>query len=75
MFDSTILISLVTDRMPFGKYKGYFLCDIPVHYLEWMSSQGFAQNKLGMQLSTLFEIKTNGLEHLLKPIKKEYQKK
>ncbi len=55
--------------MPYGKYKGTLICDIPVHYLEWMHGQGFPQGSLGMMLHTIFEIKTNGLDHLLIPLR------
>ncbi|MFM6984345.1 MAG: DUF3820 family protein [Chitinophagaceae bacterium] len=68
--DHSILIDLVTVKMPFGKYKDRLLCDLPVSYLEWMHGKGFPKNKLGMQLHTIYEIKINGLEELLKPLKK-----
>lgn len=67
--DPNILLDLVKTRMPYGKYKDVLLCDIPVHYLEWLHSKGFPKGKLGMQLSTIYEIKINGLEALLKPLK------
>ncbi len=67
--DHEILISLVKAKMPFGKYKGRTLCDLPVSYLEWFSAKGFPQGKLGMQLSTLYEIKLNGLEEILIKLK------
>lgn len=61
---------LVLVRMPFGKYKNRVLCDLPVSYLEWFKRNGgFPNGKLGMQLATLYEIKINGLEELLEPIK------
>jgi uncharacterized protein len=65
------LIELTNTRMPFGKYKGRFLCDLPEPYLVWFHQQGFPQGKLGMQLSAIFEIKVNGLEYLLKPLKQQ----
>lgn len=65
-----LLIDLVTMKMPYGKYKGYTLCDIPEYYLVWMHGKGFPEGKLGMLLSTLYEIKLNGLEYLLTKIKK-----
>lgn len=68
--DSNILLSLVRMRMPFGKYKGIVLCNLPVSYLEWFAKKGFPPGKLGMQLATLYEIKINGLEYLLNPLKK-----
>ena len=67
--DPTILIQLVQMQMPFGKYKGRILCDLPVSYLEWFNRKGFPKGKLGMLLQTLFEIKLNGLDKLLDPIK------
>jgi uncharacterized protein (DUF3820 family) len=68
--DGEILISLTKTKMPFGRYNNVLLCDLPVSYLEWFSRNGFPQGKLGMQLQTIYEIKLNGLEYLLKPIKK-----
>jgi uncharacterized protein len=68
--DPTILTGLVTTPMPFGKYKGTLLCDIPVFYLEWFKRKGFPKGKLGQQLETLYEIKINGLEYLLQNLKK-----
>lgn len=65
-----ILIQLVKTEMPFGKYKGTILCNIPVSYLEWFKRKGFPKGKLGRQLETLYEIKINGLEYLLEPLKK-----
>ena len=56
--------------MPFWKYKGRKLCDLPTYYLEWFSAKGFPEGKLGMQLATLFEIKTNGLEEILVNLKR-----
>ncbi|SFH20752.1 DUF3820 family protein [Pontibacter chinhatensis] len=69
--NSSILQELVLHRMPFGKYKDTLLCDLPVSYLEWFASKGFPPGKLGMQLATMFEIKTNGLEYLLVPLKRQ----
>lgn len=68
--DPEILYKIVTEKMPFGKYKDTIICDLPVYYLEWFAKQGFPKGKLGMMLSTIFEIKTNGLEYLLQPLKK-----
>jgi hypothetical protein len=65
-----LLLELVKMKMPFGKYKGTTLCYIPVSYLEWFNRKGFPEGKLGILLTTLYEIKMNGLEHLLEPLKK-----
>ena len=68
--DSEMLTTLVSMPMPFGKYKGTLLCDLPVPYLEWFHREGFPKGKLGMLLATIYEIKINGLEQLLEPLKK-----
>jgi len=67
--DSNILIELVKTPMPFGKYKGTLISDLPVYYLEWLHSRGMPPGKLGMLLSTAFEIKTNGLSAILLKVK------
>lgn len=65
-----LLKELVTMKMPFGKYQGRLLCDLPEYYLAWYHSKGFPAGKLGMLLHTLYEIKLNGLEYLLQPLKR-----
>lgn len=65
-----VLIDIVQMRMPYGKYKGTIIADIPVSYLEWMAGKGFTKDKLGMMLSTVFEIKTNGLSDILYKVKR-----
>ncbi len=65
-----MLIDLVRIRMPFGKYKNRILCDLPETYLAWFNRKGFPPGKIGVLLSALYEIKLNGLEYLLKPIRK-----
>ena len=72
--NQTILLELISHRMPFGKYKGTLLYQLPVSYLEWFHSKGFPQGKLGMQLHTIYEIKVNGLEHLLQPLNQSGRK-
>lgn len=69
--NSELLLSLVRMKMPFGKYKGTVLCYLPVSYLEWFAKKGFPSGTLGMMLATLYEIKINGLEYLLEPLKKK----
>jgi uncharacterized protein (DUF3820 family) len=64
-----LLTDLVTMKMPFGKYKDKLLCDLPESYLIWFHSQGFPPGKLGELLGTMYEIRLNGLEYLLKPIR------
>lgn len=68
--DKQILMNLISYRMPFGKYKGTFICDLPEHYLVWFKSKGFPEGKLGMLLHTMYEIRLNGLEDLIKQLRK-----
>jgi len=68
--DPGLLIELVKMKMPFGKYKDRILCDLPVSYLEWFKQKDFPKGKLGVLLETLYEIKINGLEYLLQPLKR-----
>jgi len=65
-----ILNELVSISMPYGKYKGKLICDLPEFYLVWYESNGFPQGKIGILLATMYEIKLNGLEYLLKPLRK-----
>jgi uncharacterized protein len=65
-----LLVQLVNMKMPFGKYKDTLLCNLPVSYLEWFNRKGFPKGKLGVLLGTIYEIKINGLEGLLEPLKK-----
>ena len=69
--DREILKKLVAMKMPFGKYKGTILCNLPVTYLEWFARKGFPPGNMGMLLSTLYEIKINGLMYLLEPLKNQ----
>ena len=66
-----VLRALVTTRMPYGKYKNRLLCDLPEPYLSWYHAKGFPKGKMGKLLSTIYEIKLNGLEYLLKPLKEK----
>lgn len=68
--DPQLLLQLVKMQMPFGKYKGTVLCNLPVSYLEWFQRKGFPKGKLGVLLEVLYEIRLNGLEYLLEPLKK-----
>ncbi|PKP36510.1 MAG: hypothetical protein CVT98_07710 [Bacteroidetes bacterium HGW-Bacteroidetes-15] len=66
-FNKNALIELVTTKMPYGKFKGRRLCDLPEFYIVWYHRKGFPPGKLGALLHTMYEIKLNGLEYLLKP--------
>ena len=62
------LLDLANMKMPFGKFKGRYLVDLPEHYIIWYKNKGFPPGKLGEQLGTIYEIKVNGLEHLIRPL-------
>lgn len=62
------LLDAIQQTMPFGKYQGRKLLELPEPYLVWFHRQGFPNNKLGQQLALMYEIKVNGLEGMLKPL-------
>jgi len=70
MFEKQDLVKLAKREMPFGKYKGRRLIDLPEPYLLWFARQGFPQGELGDLLALALEIKSNGLEHLIQPLKR-----
>jgi uncharacterized protein len=61
---------LVTRVMPYGKYKGRVIADLPGHYLNWFASQGFPPGEIGRLLALMQEIDHNGLKPLLEPLRK-----
>jgi len=64
------LVEAINQTMPFGKYAGRKLLQLPEPYLVWFHSNGFPEGKLGRQLALMYEIKLNGLESMLKPLLK-----
>ncbi|MDY7218689.1 DUF3820 family protein [Denitrificimonas sp. JX-1] len=60
---------LVTIRMPFGKYQGRLIADLPGQYLNWFARKGFPKNDLGRLLELMHEIDHNGLSDLLTPLR------
>lgn len=71
MIESTALVKLANTRMPFGKFKGRLLMDLPGPYLSWMAKEGFPAGELGELLQLMNEIDMNGLKYLLLPLKDE----
>ena len=61
---------LVTRQMPFGKYKGRLLADLPGNYLAWFAREGFPKGELGRLLALMLELDHNGLAHLLTPLRR-----
>jgi hypothetical protein len=70
MFEKQDLISIANMPMPFGKYRGRPLVDLPEDYLLWFAKKGWPEGKLGQLLALTLEIKTNGLEPVLEPLKR-----
>ena len=64
--DKAEFIKLSITRMPYGKYKGLRLVDLPERYLVWFSQKGFPHGSLGKMLRAVYEIKRNGLEYLFR---------
>lgn len=65
------LQKLVTWTMPYGKYQGRRIADLPGHYLHWFAREGFPAGELGRLLALMHEIDHNGLSHLLTPLRPE----
>lgn len=63
------LKKIATMKMPFGKYAGRTLLDLPEPYICWFEKKGYPNGELGVLLKTLYEIKLNGLESLLTPLR------
>jgi uncharacterized protein (DUF3820 family) len=68
-YEHNELLELAGARMPFGKYQGRRLIDLPESYLVWFSGQGFPVGRLGRMLQAVYEIKLNGLEFLFDPLR------
>ena len=65
------LIKIANMKMPFGRFKGLALIDLPEPYVVWFYNQGFPEGELGRLLAQLYEIKANGLEHLFEPLREK----
>ena len=71
MFDPEFLVRLANARMPFGKYSGRLLIDLPEAYVVWFSNKGWPEGELGLMLASLYDIKANGLEGVVRPLVRE----
>ena len=70
--DKQFLIDLAKMKMPYGKYKGRYLIDLPEYYLIWYKNKGFPNGKIGKQLESVYEIQLNGLEDIVRQVRKRY---
>lgn len=68
--DPRMLLRLAGTRMPFGKYEGRLLIDLPESYLSWFARKGFPEGELGIMLESIYEIRANGLGYLLEPLRR-----
>jgi uncharacterized protein (DUF3820 family) len=68
------LIKLAHTKMPFGKYSGRHLIDLPEYYVVWYHNKGFPKGELGLQLQLVYELKLNGLEDLIRNIRRQNPK-
>lgn len=66
------LIDAINQTMPFGKYRGRKLLELPEPYLVWFHARGFPPGRLGEQLALIYEVKLNGLELMLQPLLKSH---
>jgi hypothetical protein len=66
--DPRILVELANARMPFGRFSGKRLLELPEGYLVWFQQRGWPPGRLGEQMAAILEIKHNGLAHLLEPL-------
>lgn len=64
-----LLEILANTKMPYGKYKGTFLIELPEHYIVWYNNKGFPKGKLGDMLRLVYEIQLNGLEDLVRKLR------
>lgn len=65
------LLKIANMQMPFGKFKGWTLIDLPEPYVVWFHKEGFPGGELGRLLAQVYEIKVNGLEYLFTPLKNQ----
>lgn len=66
------LLDLAKAKMPFGKFKDSYLINLPEAYLVWFKNQGFPKGKLGQQMASVYELKLNGLEDIVRKIQRDF---
>jgi uncharacterized protein (DUF3820 family) len=68
------LIKLANYKMPFGRYAGTVLVDLPEAYVNWFNNKGYPKGEIGRLLAIVYEVKVNGLEYLFKPLRGSEEK-
>ncbi|MCB0462476.1 MAG: DUF3820 family protein [Flavobacteriaceae bacterium] len=64
------LLKLANTKMPYGKYEGRYMIDLPEYYVVWYKNKGFPKGQIGEMLATVYELKVNGLEELVRRLRK-----
>lgn len=70
--EKEFLIKLAHAKMPFGKFEGRYLIDLPEYYLVWYKNKGFPNGLLGQQMQQVYELQLNGLEDLVRNIRRQF---
>ncbi|MFT5216483.1 MAG: hypothetical protein ACI83H_001606 [Glaciecola sp.] len=65
------LLKLANTRMPYGKFEGRYMIDLPEYYVVWYRNKGFPKGQIGEMLATVYELKLNGLEELVRKLRKK----
>ena len=65
------LLKLSNTKMPYGKYEGRYMIDLPEYYVVWYRNKGFPKGQIGEMLATVYELKVNGLEELVRRLRKK----
>ncbi len=63
------LLKLANTRMPYGKFEGRYMIDLPEYYVVWFRNKGFPKGQIGEMLATVYELKLNGLEELVRKLR------
>ncbi|MEM1257445.1 MAG: DUF3820 family protein [Bacteroidota bacterium] len=70
--DNQKLLELAHYKMPYGKYKGRYLVDLPLAYLVWFRQKGFPKGNLGEHMQTMLDLKSDGLEPIIRRLQQEF---
>ncbi|KHT58067.1 DUF3820 family protein [Photobacterium sp. DNB23_23_1] len=71
MFDKEKIVKLANVKMPFGKYAGRVIIDLPEEYLLWFQKKGFPEGELGLLMALALEMKIEGLESVIRPLRRD----